>query len=165
MPAPQPADLRAKASRFRDIARAMSEPSAQATFNHYADRFSQQARDLEDAAADGVRWPLRPGRVACRRRNAGPDNVRGLWERILRSGRNLHPGRALDPRQGSRHVQIAGLLSGDATPHAVIDVPSSADVVALIPRILAEHDGCEHVVVMTGTTRLFAVNCRGERMD
>ena len=45
MQAPQPADLREKASRFRDLARAQHGPGAKAVFNHYADRFAQQARE------------------------------------------------------------------------------------------------------------------------
>lgn len=48
-------------------------------------------------------------------------------------------------------------------PHAVIPLERGADAMALITRILAEHQGCEHVVVMLGSTRLFSVDCAGHR--
>ena len=47
MQTPQPTDLRQKASRFRELARA----SAKAILNHYADRFTQQAREREQGGA------------------------------------------------------------------------------------------------------------------
>jgi len=40
----------------------------------------------------------------------------------------------------------------------------SAEAFALIPQLLAEHDGCEHIVVLLGGVRLFAVDCAGNRL-
>ena len=48
--------------------------------------------------------------------------------------------------------------------HATIHVDRSADVLTRIPQLLAEHDGCERVVVMFNDTRLFAVDCEGNRL-
>lgn len=49
MQSPQPADLRQKAARFRDLARAEHGLGAKAVFTHYADRFAQQAHEREQA--------------------------------------------------------------------------------------------------------------------
>lgn len=51
-----------------------------------------------------------------------------------------------------------------ATPHATLVVDKAADVLALLPQILAEHHGCLHVVVMLNEMRLFAVDCAGNRL-
>ena len=51
MQTPQPTDLRQKASRFRELARAEDRASAKAILNHYADRFTQQAREREQGGA------------------------------------------------------------------------------------------------------------------
>ena len=48
--------------------------------------------------------------------------------------------------------------------HAMINAQNAFEALALIPRILAEHHGCERVVVMMGTVRLFAVDCAGNTM-
>ena len=41
---------------------------------------------------------------------------------------------------------------------------SATQVLARIPELLREHDGCEKIVVMFGATRLFAVDCEGNRL-
>jgi hypothetical protein len=46
----------------------------------------------------------------------------------------------------------------------MINAQNASEALALIPRILAEHHGCERVVVMMGTVRLFAVDCAGNTM-
>ncbi len=40
----------------------------------------------------------------------------------------------------------------------------AADVLARIPVLLQEHEGCEKVVVMFDRMRLFAVDCKGNRL-
>lgn len=47
---------------------------------------------------------------------------------------------------------------------ATVDARSAVDVLELIPKILADHEGCEHVVVMFNSVRLFAVDCAGNRL-
>ncbi len=48
--------------------------------------------------------------------------------------------------------------------HTTVDVARGADVLTLIPNVLAEHDGCEHIVVTLNGMRLFAVDCAGNRL-
>ena len=44
-------------------------------------------------------------------------------------------------------------------------VERAGDVLTMIPKLLAAHEGCEHIVVMLGPRRLFAVDCKGNRID
>ncbi len=53
---------------------------------------------------------------------------------------------------------------GDAIARKTVQAGRSADALGLIPQLLAEHEGCEHVVVMVGGVRLFAVDCAGNRL-
>jgi hypothetical protein len=48
--------------------------------------------------------------------------------------------------------------------HLTVTAERSAEVLDLIPRLLSEHLGCEHIVVFMGETRLFAVDCAGNRL-
>jgi len=48
--------------------------------------------------------------------------------------------------------------------HETINVAYASEVLELIPNILAEHHGSEHVVVMFGHVRLFAVDREGNRL-
>ncbi len=41
---------------------------------------------------------------------------------------------------------------------------SAAEVLTRIPALLREHDGCEKIVVNFGATRLFSVDCDGNRL-
>jgi hypothetical protein len=50
-----------------------------------------------------------------------------------------------------------------ASPRKIVSVKTAAEVSALIPKRLAEHDGCERIVVKAGTAHLFSVDCNGER--
>lgn len=52
---------------------------------------------------------------------------------------------------------------GDQVARAAIKVERAADVLAMIPQVLAEHHGCEHIVVFFDHARLFAVDCHGNR--
>ena len=49
-------------------------------------------------------------------------------------------------------------------PHAVHRIDRSADVLTAIPKLLAEHEGCEHIVVTSDSIRLFSVDCKGNRL-
>jgi hypothetical protein len=42
---------------------------------------------------------------------------------------------------------------------------NAAEVLARIPDLLSEHEGCEKIVVSLERTRLFAVDCKGNRID
>ena len=54
--------------------------------------------------------------------------------------------------------------SGGAQVSATITVARAADVLSRITQVLAEHDGCESVVVTFNDIRLFAVDCAGNRL-
>lgn len=60
--------------------------------------------------------------------------------------------------------QLLVYFPGSDVVRATIDVEKAADVLTLIPKILAEHEGCEHIVVMFRDIRLFAVDCTGNRL-
>ena len=45
------------------------------------------------------------------------------------------------------------------------DLDSAQAVLDAIPTMLQAHSGCERLVVWVGPTRLFAVDCRGERLE
>lgn len=49
------------------------------------------------------------------------------------------------------------------TPHAILTAETGAEALALVQAALAEHDGCERVVVMLDDVRLFSVDCDGNR--
>lgn len=55
---------------------------------------------------------------------------------------------------------------GDAPhrPSRRVEATTAAAVLDVIPTLLAEHEGCERVVVMMGVTRLFSVDCHGNRL-
>jgi hypothetical protein len=53
---------------------------------------------------------------------------------------------------------------GERTPHETIRVNKASEVLQLIPELLAQHDACEHIVVMMDHARLFAVDCKGNRL-
>jgi hypothetical protein len=58
------------------------------------------------------------------------------------------------------HVYYAG----DRLPRKTVRAARAADALDRIPQLLAEHDGCEHIVVMVSGVRLFAVDCHGNRL-
>ena len=60
--------------------------------------------------------------------------------------------------------QLLVYFPGSDVVRATIEVERSADVLARIPKLLAEHEGCEHIVVMFKDMRLFAVDCTGNRL-
>jgi hypothetical protein len=60
--------------------------------------------------------------------------------------------------------QLLVYYPGKAGVQATFIVERAAEVLDLIPKLLAEHRGCERVVVMLDQTRLFAVDCAGNRL-
>ena len=52
----------------------------------------------------------------------------------------------------------------DGALHHTERLNSAAAVLARIPELLQEHQGCEKVVVSLERTRLFAVDCKGNRL-
>lgn len=50
-----------------------------------------------------------------------------------------------------------------APPVAMRTADLAEEALQLIPALLAEHPGCDHVVVLFNTTRLFAVDREGNR--
>ena len=53
---------------------------------------------------------------------------------------------------------------GDASARATFLSDRAADVLLRIPELLADHDGCEHIVIRLGDVRLFSVDCKGNRL-
>ena len=49
-------------------------------------------------------------------------------------------------------------------PHATLLADRGSEVLELIQAALAEHPGCERVVVTLNSTRLFAIDCAGNRL-
>ena len=54
---------------------------------------------------------------------------------------------------------------GDTIMRKTVRAARAAEALDLIPQLLAEHDGCEHIVVMTRGVRLFSVDCHGNRLS
>jgi len=52
----------------------------------------------------------------------------------------------------------------DRVPSHVEHMTAAAGLLARIPILLREHDGCEKIVVVAGETRLFAVDCKGNTL-
>ncbi len=52
----------------------------------------------------------------------------------------------------------------DGALHHTERLVGAANVLARIPELLREHDGCEKLVITLAGTRLFAVDCKGERL-
>ncbi|MGH6967254.1 MAG: hypothetical protein ACREE0_22440 [Phenylobacterium sp.] len=53
---------------------------------------------------------------------------------------------------------------GDSIARKTVRASRAAEALDLIAQLLAEHDGCERVVVMVSGVRLFAVDCAGNRL-
>ena len=66
--------------------------------------------------------------------------------------------------RGSLVYQLEVFYPGQSTPHATIRLISAPEVLVRISTLLAEHHGCEHIVVMSDRARLFAVDCKGNRL-
>ena len=54
--------------------------------------------------------------------------------------------------------------AGSPTASETVVELTASDVMARIPLLLAQHSDCETVVVSLGETRLFAVDCAGNRL-
>jgi len=61
--------------------------------------------------------------------------------------------------------QLLVFFPGKRAPHATVTAATATEALSLIPKLLAEHIGCEHIVVMADRVRLFAVDCKGNRLD
>lgn len=59
-------------------------------------------------------------------------------------------------------VQV--FYAGDPSPRERHSPGSGPDVLAVIPRLLAQHGECERIEVYNGPTFLFAVDCKGNRL-
>lgn len=54
---------------------------------------------------------------------------------------------------------------GSIAPLETVELDRAADVLTCIPELLARHAGCERIEVLASTTRLFAVDCHGQRLE
>jgi hypothetical protein len=54
---------------------------------------------------------------------------------------------------------------GEHYPSKTVSAATAPEVFELIPKLLAEHQGCERIAVLSGVTFLFSVDCHGQRMD
>jgi uncharacterized protein YjiK len=58
------------------------------------------------------------------------------------------------------------VLHGDSkSPTEVIELARAGAVLEMIPEVLARHADCERVEVHSGTAFLFAVDCKGNRLE
>ena len=53
---------------------------------------------------------------------------------------------------------------GEAVARQTHTATSADEVMRLIPKLLADHPGCERVEVHSATVKLFAVDCEGQRI-
>jgi len=53
---------------------------------------------------------------------------------------------------------------GDLIARKTVKAARATQALDLIPQLLAEHDGCEHIVVMVSGVRLFAVDRGGNTL-
>lgn len=51
-----------------------------------------------------------------------------------------------------------------AAPTEIRQLARAAEVLDEIPRLLARYGDCSHIEVMQGVTRLFSVDCSGNRL-
>jgi hypothetical protein len=61
--------------------------------------------------------------------------------------------------------QLLVFFPGKRGPHATVRVQRASEVLEMIPKLLGDHGGCERVVVMVDHVRLFAVDCKGNRLE
>ncbi|HEY8618062.1 hypothetical protein [Phenylobacterium sp.] len=54
---------------------------------------------------------------------------------------------------------------GAAFPTETVSLERAADVLTAIPELLARHADCDRVEVMANDSKLFAVDCKGNRLD
>ncbi len=60
--------------------------------------------------------------------------------------------------------QLQVYLPNNPVPLAAYHTAAAAEVLDLVQKALADHDGCERVVVTLSGVRLFAVDCAGNRL-
>jgi hypothetical protein len=60
--------------------------------------------------------------------------------------------------------QLQVYFPGDPVPQAAYHTQSASAVIDLVQKALADHAGCERVVVTLSGARLFAVDCAGNRL-
>ncbi len=60
--------------------------------------------------------------------------------------------------------QLQVYLPDNPVPFAAYHTALAAEVIDLVQKALAEHEGCERVVVTLSGIRLFAVDCAGNRI-
>jgi len=51
--------------------------------------------------------------------------------------------------------------TGRSLPIETVTVRLAADVMTAIPKLLADHPGCERIRVQAGATYLFSIDCTG----
>lgn len=52
-----------------------------------------------------------------------------------------------------------------ASPSEVVAIRAASEVLTEIPALLSRHPDCAHVEVLLADTRLFAVDCKGNRLS
>jgi hypothetical protein len=61
--------------------------------------------------------------------------------------------------------QLLVFYPGETSPRHRFDLRTAVETSARLPELLAEHSGCERIVGMLGTIRLFAVDSAGNRIN
>jgi hypothetical protein len=67
-------------------------------------------------------------------------------------------------RGGADVYTLKVFYAGETVPRHVESTLSAKEVLTRVHALLAEHHGCEHIVVLLDSTRLFAVDCKGNRL-
>ena len=55
--------------------------------------------------------------------------------------------------------------SSGSSPDETVELAHATEVVARIPELLAKHPGCERIAVVHNGVPLYAVDCKGARID
>ena len=76
--------------------------------------------------------------------------------------KNNHPGRAW---KAAEMYRLEIFHPGRERPIATRHVDHASDTLKLISTLLQEHQGCERIVAWMGDTRMFAVDCKGNRLS
>jgi hypothetical protein len=66
---------------------------------------------------------------------------------------------------GNGAYSVHVIYPGELTPRERHAISSGAEVLAFIPKVLAQHGECEKIAIYNGVTFLFAVDCNGNRIE
>ena len=98
--------------------------------------------------------------VAPARRLAPHRPVSSLKQYVVSDTISVHEG-GLRETAGRPVYLVEVYFAEDRRPRHAERIKSAHDAMGRISALLAEHHGCEKIVVYSGDTRLFSVDCKG----